>query len=91
MQLRAEKKGMDFDMDADAYERLRGLPCEYCGGPHESVDRKDNNVGYTQANCVSACKRCNTVKSFYLTYDEMFKVVDALGWRIITYQTTNMI
>jgi 5-methylcytosine-specific restriction endonuclease McrA len=40
------------------------------------VDRKDNFRGYFPDNMVFACRRCNTVKNAYLTYDQMKAVAE---------------
>ena len=61
--------------------------CHYCGIPEDllnktgdilnskilrfTIDRKNNNEGYTKDNIVLACNRCNFMKSDYLTYEEM--------------------
>lgn len=29
---------------------------------YNGIDRKNSNVGYTAANCVPACRRCNLAK-----------------------------
>lgn len=79
---RATKRGLDFDLTAEWIEKLLALPCVYCNEYEiPQLDRKDNQKGYTTDNVVPACKRCNTVKSMYLTYDEMMIVAEALGWR----------
>ncbi len=36
-----------------------------------NLDRKDNNQGYSKENCVTCCRRCNTIKSNWFTYEEM--------------------
>ena len=38
--------------------------CFYCGEIPKicSIDRVDNNKGYTQENCVLACMTCNDLK-----------------------------
>jgi hypothetical protein len=38
------------------------------------IDRKDNSQSYVLGNIALACHRCNTVKSCYLTYDQMMTV-----------------
>lgn len=58
--------------------------CVYCGmSQAESmamfkrslcIDRKDNSQSYILGNIALACHRCNTVKSCYLTYDQMMIV-----------------
>ncbi|MEK6883829.1 MAG: hypothetical protein AABY22_29640 [Nanoarchaeota archaeon] len=39
-----------------------------------SIDRKDNNKGYSINNIVLACNRCNTIKSNYFSVEEMLKI-----------------
>jgi 5-methylcytosine-specific restriction endonuclease McrA len=39
-----------------------------------SIDRKDNDKGYTIDNIVLACARCNTIKGDYFTEQEMLKI-----------------
>lgn len=80
--LRSKKRGFGHDLDAQFITELLTEPCAYClsvGGIQ--IDRKDNSKGYLKTNVVPACKRCNTVKSMYLTYDQMMVVAEALGWR----------
>lgn len=61
--------------------------CHYCGemvswteynihynGTRYNLDRKDNLKGYSKANCVVCCKRCNLSKSYSFTYKQ---------WKII--------
>jgi hypothetical protein len=43
-----------------------------------SIDRKDNNKGYTLDNIVLCCHRCNTIKSNTFTYEQMMKVINIL-------------
>ncbi len=39
-----------------------------------TVDRMDNNKGYTLDNITLACKRCNTIKSNFFTSEEMKEI-----------------
>jgi len=39
-----------------------------------TVDCKDNSIGYELDNIVLACRRCNSIKSDILTFDEMIYV-----------------
>lgn len=78
---RSYLKGWDYDLTVDFIRNLLNSFCVYCGGMDSlQLDRKDNAVGYVQTNVVPACKRCNTVKSMYLSYDQMMTVAKALGW-----------
>lgn len=79
---RSQKRGFGFDLTVEDVRDTIASPCVYCGalGPSQ-LDRKDNELGYLKSNVVAACKRCNTVKSMYLTYAEMLIVAEALGWK----------
>lgn len=80
---RSKKRGFGFDLTREFVGTTINSPCVYCSAVGSSqLDRKDNSIGYLMSNVVPACKRCNTVKSMYLTYDEMLKVADALGWKV---------
>lgn len=39
-----------------------------------TIDRCDNNVGYSTGNIVLCCSRCNTVKGNYFTKQEMLLI-----------------
>ena len=39
-----------------------------------SVDRKNNDIGYIKENLVLACKRCNSIKLDFFTYEEMVEL-----------------
>jgi len=55
--------------DQDARQIL-AQPCHYCGEEKAyGIDRVDNTVGYTLANCVPCCTFCNMAKRTY-TYAE---------------------
>lgn len=46
---------------------------ERCGG-YYFLDRKNNDKGYTNENCVVCCPRCNWAKGDIFTYEEWFKI-----------------
>ena len=90
----AAKRGHEFSLTAkdlqNAWESQSGL-CAYTGIqmttqanlPHSvSVERIDNDVGYTEANTVLVCKAINAMKSDLdakLFYDMCKSVVNWLG------------
>lgn len=61
--------------------------CEYCGLPEEeikhikdkflkptkrlTIDCMDNDKGYVKGNLILACRRCNSLKLDFFSYDEM--------------------
>jgi len=93
-ELSAKKRGHEFSLTADILRQLwaaqHGL-CAYTGIqmsvqpnlPYSvSVERVDNNVGYTEANTVLVCKAINAMKSDLeakLFYDMCKSVVNWLG------------
>lgn len=74
----------DFSLK-DFRERLESGECYYCGrrassksnserGRGLGLDRIDNKRGHTQENTLVCCGRCNLVRNFSLTVDEMIEV-----------------
>jgi len=47
-------------------------------GRRLEIDRKDNNKGYTEENCILACAICNNAKSNKFTCKEFKKVGKAI-------------
>ena len=43
-------------------------------GKKLEIDRKDNQKGYSEENCVLACAICNNAKSDKFTYEEFKRV-----------------
>jgi hypothetical protein len=79
---RAGKKGVAFELTQELIQHILNQPCVYCGAAEPiELDRKNNGAGYTPDNIVPACRRCNTIKNAYLTYDQMMIVAEALGWK----------
>jgi hypothetical protein len=67
---RAEKKELEFAITHDDYKSIILQDCYLCGKEStdtniNGVDRVDNNVGYTIANCKACCKECNHMKNSY--------------------------
>eukprot|EP00918_Siedleckia_nematoides_P053507 GHVU01116914.1.p1 GENE.GHVU01116914.1~~GHVU01116914.1.p1 ORF type:complete len:802 (+),score=74.06 GHVU01116914.1:212-2617(+) len=59
------------DFDISHVKKLQEGPCFYCGRePAMSIDRFDNDEGYTVKNSVSACNCCNFIKK-QLTHEEL--------------------
>ena len=65
--IRAENKGLSFDITKEQFETYKINPCYLCGksgtNTHmNGIDRLDNTKGYTQDNIKSCCWVCNYMK-----------------------------
>ena len=90
----AKKRGYEFNLTEEEVKRIQSKPCFYCGTSPSSeakyercygtyiyngIDRVDNSIGYTKANCVPCCENCNigkrtkTVSEFYEWIDRVYK------------------
>jgi hypothetical protein len=79
----AKTRGIPFKLSTEEFEGLvKGKTCHYCHGELAlaggSLDRKNNRLGYTRANCVPCCTNCNMLKGHLLSYEETKIVVDIL-------------
>jgi hypothetical protein len=60
----------EYTLTFEQFCFIKSQPCFYCGlAEHErklkfisGIDRVDSKKGYTIANCVPCCLRCNTMK-----------------------------
>lgn len=71
----ARKRGLEMTLTLEQFLELNSKPCEYCGenlpATGYGIDRKENSKGYTPENSIPCCTRCNSMKSAFLTYEEM--------------------
>jgi hypothetical protein len=59
----ARVRNIAFQLDEEVFNRIVVLPCLYCGlQPANGIDRRDNNLGYTQTNSSPCCSPCNYMK-----------------------------
>lgn len=60
----AIKRGIDFDLTMEEFEKLWQLPCSYCGSSIDfiGIDRMDNELGYIAGNVTPCCTTCNLTK-----------------------------
>lgn len=71
-------KGLATDIDRfDVFEAREAL-CTYCGFPATGLDRKDNRIGHTKANCVPCCGDCNTARMNNFTHEEMLLIGETI-------------
>ena len=76
---KAKQAGQVFEVSSETFARLLHSDCFYCGAEpkqefvmkrktdnyllYNGVDRKENDLGYTESNCVACCWVCNQAKS----------------------------
>lgn len=41
-----------------------------------TIDRVDNNKGYTEGNMVLCCRRCNIIKGSWFTREQMIEIAE---------------
>ena len=80
---RAEKKDLEFAITNADYKSIIQEDCYLCGKQTtetniNGVDRVDNTVGYTVANCKACCKECNHMKNNY-GLDELFAKIERIS------------
>lgn len=66
-----KKRGLNNDLTTEFVNNALNSPCTYCGFPSTGLDRINNNIGHTIANCVPCCKECNTARMDNFTHEEM--------------------
>lgn len=61
---KAPKRNLEFSLTLDFFKKHVNANCYYCDEPIGKVgfDRKDNSIGYTEANSVPCCASCNFMK-----------------------------
>ena len=77
---RAKEYDRPFEFTQEAFVALTNQLCHYCGGKGYSrngVDRKNSFFGYTIANSIPCCKRCNVAKSD-MSYDEFLNHIKVI-------------
>jgi len=65
--VKAEKRGLDFEISKDEFEKVQNNNCYYCGIPEKKyilgIDRLNNSKGYIKHNIVACCEMCNMMKN----------------------------
>jgi len=95
----AKNKNIDFNLTKDQCSKMFFSDCHYCGSPparlfkkwreeergmYNGIDRKDNQLGYTEKNTVPCCTKCNYIKN-NMHIDEF------LSWVRSVYEHTKVI
>jgi hypothetical protein len=70
--MRANKKGIAFELTIPEFEEMCAADCYYCGDSGYGIDRVNSKLGYTKDNIVPCCSVCNTMK-WTLSQNEFFK------------------
>jgi hypothetical protein len=62
---KSPSRNLDFQLSLDFFKKYVFADCYYCGEQIEKVgfDRKNNDIGYIESNCVPCCSTCNWMKS----------------------------
>ena len=83
---KAKMRGKGFNITKQEFIdwiSTKNNTCCYCNsdliydikaGTSPSVDRKNNNLGYTLNNICLCCTMCNKVKNEFFTYEEMLVI-----------------
>ncbi len=67
----AKARSIEWDLSENTFITLISKNCTYCDAPpslrrgglkFNGIDRTDNNVHYTESNCVPCCTSCNKSK-----------------------------
>jgi hypothetical protein len=82
----ARRRGLTWELSAEAFEALVAEDCSYCGAAPppdgiNGVDRVDSRAGYTEDNVVTACALCN-----YAKRDQPVEAFIAWAKRIANHQ-----
>lgn len=86
----AKRLGIKFDISrqefVDWFNRQKPLGCYYCNADLEfieqgnktmggiTIDRKNNDNGYTLENICLSCRRCNTIKGNWFNEQQMLEI-----------------
>jgi len=82
----AKYRGIDFNLSLDEYMKIISNKCYYCDDKLGSttntsgfsIDRLNNDIGYTKDNCVSCCGFCNKVRMHQLTPEQTKAAIRAI-------------
>lgn len=88
----ARDRGLEFALSIEEFLEITSQNCFYCDAPpyhvkspknahgeyvYNGVDRVDNSIGYVTANCVAACRPCNSAKNA-VTKQMVFRIFHRL-------------
>jgi hypothetical protein len=71
----ARQRGYEVSITIDMWKKIIENPCIYCGDTTNiGVDRRVNEIGYTENNSVPCCTMCNMMKKNYTLDDFLSKI-----------------
>ena len=84
----ARRKGLGFELSLKQFHTLTSSNCHYCGRvpsavwryrfaepyTYNGIDRKNNTIGYTEANSVACCHICNDMKKA-MGYEPFLQII----------------
>lgn len=68
------KRGLEYDISFESFEKKINGKCKYCGEKANAVDRIDSSKGYTERNTQPICNMCNHMKFTYSETDFINKI-----------------
>lgn len=97
--LGAKKRDIEFELTEEQVKHITKQNCHYCNIEpsqikscnntehsqyiYNGIDRKDNNIGYIESNCLPCCLICNRAKN-NLSYERFIQYIK----RLTTYEET---
>ena len=79
LRTRARLRGIPFNLSFETFLNLLAGCCAYGSGKSPQllmeIDRKTQEIGYTEENCVSSCQRHNSIKGKVLKHESMLQIV----------------
>ena len=82
LQAKCKHKNYKLDITLDKYKSLIKDGCFYCSSTLDktgvSLDRLNNDNGYTVDNVVPCCGNCNQIRNKHLTHEEMIVAMKAV-------------
>jgi hypothetical protein len=84
------RRSIAFSLTFEECVSMWNQGCYYCGDSllnksGSSLDRRDNNLGYSLENVLPCCGKCNKIRNTFLTVEEMKVAMTA----VLLYRSSN--